>query len=300
MATQMDWDPIQFFRSDYSPLNPFAILILNQPINGSALSILRRHACFVVCADGGANRFYDLMKKNGGKESIDLPNAIVGDLDSIKPAVKQHYQNCGVPVIHNSDQESTDFTKCVEYLRANASKIIASSPSQAQTQVQQNHLDILIFGGLGGRVDQAFSQIHHLYTASQQDLTSTTNDGELYLISEESISFVLRRGRNTIRTTTAPTTTTKPSGNHSTTTARPQNGNQTSYLEENIGILPVGVSSVISTEGLEWDVKDWKTEIGGRVSTSNHIRAEVIAVETTEPVLFTAELAGRFKIGGSG
>lgn len=47
-------------------------------------------------------------------------------------------------------------------------------------------------------------------------------------------------------------------------------------------------------------MKDWKTEIGGNISTSNHIRAEVIAVETTEPVLFTAELATRFKVGGGG
>lgn len=221
-----------------------------------------------------------------------LPSAIVGDLDSIKPHIKQHYQNCGVPIIHNPDQYSTDFTKCVDYLRSNASKIIASSspsPSPSPSQPPQTHLDILIFGGLGGRVDQAFSQIHHLYTSSLQE---TNNNGDLFLISEESISFVLRRGRNTIRTTTTTSTDTDTD----TTT----NGNNTSYLEENIGILPVGVSSVISTEGLEWDVKDWKTEIGGMVSTSNHIRAEVIAVETTVPVLFTAELARRFKIGGSG
>ena len=26
-------------------------------------------ACFTICADGGANRFYDLMKK-GGKEAV--------------------------------------------------------------------------------------------------------------------------------------------------------------------------------------------------------------------------------------
>lgn len=174
----------------------------------------------------------------------------------------------------------------MEYLRANTAKIIASSGVSSTHAAETDRLDILIFGGLGGRVDQAFSQIHHLYTASLKDTSAASNQapgGKLYLISEESISFVLRRGRNTIRTTTKP-------GDEA----------QGSYLEENIGILPVGVSSVISTEGLEWDVKDWKTEIGGRVSTSNHIRAEVIAVETTMPVLFSAELAKRFKIGGGG
>lgn len=43
MMTEMEWDPIQFFRSAHRPSNPFAILILNQPINESALAVLRRH-----------------------------------------------------------------------------------------------------------------------------------------------------------------------------------------------------------------------------------------------------------------
>lgn len=177
----------------------------------------------------------------------------------------------------------------MKYLRSNATDIINSSvTSTALTQqkyAETDHLDILLFGGLGGRVDQAFAQLHHLYTASQEAIDEASK-GELYLISEESISFVLRRGRNTIRTARG--------ANY-----EPNDANEHRYLEENIGILPVGVSSVISTEGLEWDVKDWKTEIGGKVSTSNHIRAEVIAVETTVPVFFTAELAGRFKVGGA-
>ncbi len=60
-------------------------------------------------------------------------------------------------------------------------------------------------------------------------------------------------------------------------------------LTENVGIIPVGRPAVISTQGLEWDVTDWTTEIGGQVSTSNHIKRDVVVVHTTERVLFTVE-----------
>lgn len=42
----MEWDPTQFFRDDHTP-NPFALLILNQPINERAFRVLRRHGMFL-------------------------------------------------------------------------------------------------------------------------------------------------------------------------------------------------------------------------------------------------------------
>lgn len=62
-------------------------------------------------------------------------------------------------------------------------------------------------------------------------------------------------------------------------------------LTENVGIIPLGRPSVITTRGLEWDVTEWTTEFGGQISTSNHIRSGVIEVETSERVVFTVELA---------
>ena len=61
-------------------------------------------------------------------------------------------------------------------------------------------------------------------------------------------------------------------------------------LTPNIGIIPIGRPSVITTEGLEWDVKHWPTEFGKQISTSNHIKADTVMIETTEPVLFTMEI----------
>ncbi|OJJ47029.1 hypothetical protein ASPZODRAFT_166286 [Penicilliopsis zonata CBS 506.65] len=272
----MEWDPTRFFRDDPDMQSPYALLILNQPINEEAYLVLQKHACFTICADGGANRFYDMMQARD-RESLDLPNAIVGDLDSIRPAVRQHYEALDVPVIENPDQYSTDFTKCLRYL-------------EGEEHLTRTHrekgLDIVVLGGLGGRVDQAFSQIHHLYAATME-MECTRNHQSvarsLYLVSEESVTFILKSGRNMIYT-----------GSHNDTTD--QAGGR--YFEENIGIIPLAGPTRITTHGLEWDVTDWPTQIGGQLSTSNHIRASVVEIETAAPVLFTAELAARFKFGG--
>jgi thiamine pyrophosphokinase len=47
-----------------------------------------------------------------------------------------------------------------------------------------------------------------------------------------------------------------------------------------------------STHGLEWDVTDWETQMGGNLSTSNHVLPETKCVEvtTTKDVLFTIAL----------
>lgn len=120
--------------------------------------------------------------------------------------------------------------------------------------------------------------------------TSPESTGDIYLVSEESISFVLQRGKNIIHT---PKARQRPQP-HQDAASRDEN-EEKYLLEENVGILPIAGPASITTSGLEWDVRDWRTEVGGQISTSNHIRAEVVSVETTEPVLFTAELARMFK-----
>ncbi|KAE8362880.1 thiamine pyrophosphokinase [Aspergillus caelatus] len=293
----MEWDPTQFFRDDHTP-NPFALLILNQPINERAFRVLKRHAKVTLCADGGANRFYSMMKAHD-RESIDLPDLIIGDLDSITPDTRSHYANLGVRIIEDEDQYSTDFTKCLDYLRAHVGEFLSPSTSSSGSSISKSEgegreLDVLILGGLGGRVDQAFSQIHHLYSMTQSYSSSSSSTGghstsnqegtgkigNLYLISEESITFILRPGRNTIQT---------PGTN------RPGISSAEYLLEENVGIIPLLGPARITTSGFQWDVVDWKTEIGGQLSTSNHIRSDVVTVESLIPVLFTLELAGRLK-----
>ena len=92
----MNWDPTQFFRTEEGlPPSPYALLILNHPINERAYDVLRKHgittisftpyiifhteecilnkriALTTVCADGGANHFYEMMKARG-REDVDV------------------------------------------------------------------------------------------------------------------------------------------------------------------------------------------------------------------------------------
>ena len=48
----------------------------------------------IICADGGANRLFDSPYKN-------TPNlrAITGDLDSLKPQVKEYYSDKKIPIL---------------------------------------------------------------------------------------------------------------------------------------------------------------------------------------------------------
>lgn len=262
------------------------------------------------------------MKKNYEKNQ--LPDAIVGDLDSIRPSVREHYEKLGVPILEDANQDTPDFTKCLKYLNVHAAEILAAPrqragndptvPNKKRANPSNTTLKILILGGLGGRVDQAFSQIHYLYmmTPTQRAIRGNQRNGNeqpskggnLYLISEESITFILESGRNVIYT---PGTRTHPSidiqeGLFPTKTQtdeesrkRKRDEHEEYFFEENVGIIPFSGPACITTHGLQWDVQDWHTEIGGQISTSNHIRAEKIEVQTSVPVLFTMELDRRFK-----
>ncbi|OAL62388.1 thiamine pyrophosphokinase [Trichophyton rubrum] len=238
-----------------------------------------------------------------GLEKTELPNAIVGDLDSIHPDVRKHYQSMKVPIIENPDQYSTDFMKCLSYLADNCSDIVNATGQHSDNDFgsysnnSSKALDVVVFGGLGGRVDQGFAQIHHLFctTTSASEQIRRPN-GELYLISEESISFFLRPGNNVIRTFGGSYFGKVKEASSGLSGRQTTNADQQAYFSENIGIIPIGGPSIISTQGLEWDVSGWKTEFGGNLSTSNHIRADLVKVETSAPVLFTVELAPSLKL----
>jgi thiamine pyrophosphokinase len=156
-------------------------------------------------------------------------------------------------------------------------------------------LDIVAIGGLGGRVDQALSQIHHLYLFQAggveeddeeghvpAEQRSTYDAGRVYLVSSHSLTFLLRRGRHRIRVQEVGEA----------------EAGIPSVFGKHVGILPIGEPSRITTRGLEWDVTDWLTRFGGRVSTSNHIlpETEVVEVETTRDVVWTMAL-NRVEVG---
>lgn len=254
MTTQ--WLPCGVLNG--KPANPYAVLILNQPLNKNALDAVLPAATMLVCADAGADQLYKYDKEAANGTKRRLPDAIIGDLDSLSDEVGMHYRDKGVQVIKDPDQYTTDFTKCLQWIR---------NTRLAKPDTANQELDVMVLGGLGGRVDQGFSQIHHLYLATNsQELLC----GRIYLLSEQSLTFVLSDGCNAILI-------------------------EPGFFEENVGIIPILGPANLTTKGLEWDVQDWRTEFGGLLSTSNHIRSKNIEISFSGPrPLFTMELASRF------
>lgn len=187
-------------------------------------------------------------------------------MDSLRPAVEKHYRKIGTQIFKDPDQYSTDLGKCLNYIDGLAKNWLIEDGNERNGPDSSRNLrpDIAIFGSLGGRADQGFSQLHQLYAANEAKFTML---GDFYLITRQSIMFALEKGRNTIL---APV--------------------RARCLTKNVGIIPLGRPSRITTHGLEYDVTDWPTEFGAQVSTSNYIVNTLVEVETTEKVLFTVEL----------
>ncbi|KAG6035923.1 hypothetical protein E4U41_005890 [Claviceps citrina] len=250
-AEEFEWHPAKLLQDDdYFP--EFALLVLNQPLkNGAILRRLWKNAKLRVAADGGANRLHDLSSFQGKFSNL---QAIIGDLDSLTPSVRDFYSSQPTPaqVIHDADQESADFGKAITWIRDS----------------QPDVMDIVALGGIGGRVDQGLSQLHHLYLFQPGPDYAA---GRIYILSGSGLTFLLKAGAHKIHV---------------------REDGEDVVFGKHVGIIPLQEPSRITTRGLQWDVSDWETRIGGRVSTSNHVlpRTKCVEVETTKDVVFTIAL----------
>ncbi|CAJ2512573.1 Uu.00g055880.m01.CDS01 [Anthostomella pinea] len=261
-----EWYPIRLFL--LYPGYKFALVVLNQPFSDEALfRDLWATAFMRVAADGGANHIYKLNTESASGQDYPLSelDVIIGDLDSLSDEARAFFTTTrgrghrSCRIIQDADQYATDFTKAVRLVRK---------------ELSGRHTHLVCLGGLGGRADQGLSQLHHLYMFQT---SPTYADGRMFLLSPESLSFVLKPGRHRIHV--------RERGALCSGFARVSGDPFAKY----VGIVPVGRPSVITTRGLEWDVQDWPTEFGVQMSTSNHVLPEtdVVVVETTEDVLFT-------------
>jgi len=197
-----------------------------------------------------------------------MPDCIVGDLDSLETEVGDYYRSHGVSIVPDWNQDATDFTKSLSWISNHYDSSLSTSSIKSSSIAPEEAsaaaavvVDAVAYGATGGRVYQTFHSIHQLFVASQD----TRLRRKVTLVSDESVTFLLEKGRNVINT-------------------------PLSAFGKTCGLIPVAGPSVITTEGLEWDLNETETRFGGMVSTSNHLVKDQVEVVTTELLLFTMEI----------
>uniref|UniRef100_A0ACD5XH94 Uncharacterized protein n=1 Tax=Avena sativa TaxID=4498 RepID=A0ACD5XH94_AVESA len=154
----------------------YAVVVLNQRLPRFA-PLLWTRAQLRVCADGGANRVFDGMPELlPGEDPEEVrhrykPDAIKGDMDSIRPEVKEYYSNLGAQIVDEShDQDTTDLHKCISF-------IIRNPPGP-----DNSDLCILVLGALGGRFDHEMGNINVLYRFSSIRIILLSDDSSIFLL----------------------------------------------------------------------------------------------------------------------
>ncbi|SJX63688.1 related to Ribonuclease Z / related to thiamin pyrophosphokinase 1 [Sporisorium reilianum f. sp. reilianum] len=277
------WDPSPLLvPSSQNQVARYAMVLLNSPIDARQIGHFRRlwdSASLRLCADGAVNRLLDTFgaaafEVQNGQSAVPLPNAIVGDLDSIRPDTQRFFESKGVAVHVRPSQYATDLQKTIQEIEDQEA---ASGEGEEHT--------LVIYGGLAGRLDQSVHTLHVLWQLAPgtPDLGSVMDpEGK----SERGNR--LRKRQRTFAIGDGSVAWLLPQGKHVLHMSR-------RVMGKTCGILPLGVGSSgakVSTKGLEWNLNGDSTTLGGFLSTSNHLYDEkgVVRVENDEPVYWTVEL----------
>lgn len=161
-----------------------ALVVLNWTLP-AAMGQLWGAADVRLCADGGANRLFDEIGKGQGgaagrlERGDYIPDIILGDLDSLRPEVRDFYKSHGSKVEDLSrDQDSTDMQKALEKLRRPPSAD-GLGPAEAWEEV-------IVVGATGGRLDHELSNINTLLLYT---------DLRVVLVGESSLAVRVPAGR---------------------------------------------------------------------------------------------------------
>lgn len=107
-------------------------------------------ATLVICADAGA----EIARTVGIR-----PSVLIGDMDSVSEDTIDYFKTMGVEVICvSSEKDETDMQLALDYA------------------IEKNASEIIILGGIGGRLDHTMSNIHLLARARRKNVDAKLCD----------------------------------------------------------------------------------------------------------------------------
>ena len=298
-----------------------ALIVLNMPVPRPPSRVFRHLwdlADLRICADGGANRLHDATAAAGGEGgdgnadgdgngdvdgdvdggSLYVPDLIKGDLDSLRPDVRARYEALGVRVVLDPDQETNDLDKALRSVISERERLLLDRSwggeddgdregGRGSPPAAPASLEVSIYGAFGGRFDQEMASMQALYRWG--DALSH----RIVLYSEDTCAFLLPAGvTNEVR---LPALGREGgAGGARTSSSRGDGGDGPWPMGEGAtcGLIPLGGRcDYVRTTGLRWNLDGTApTEFGGLVSTSNRIVEDVVTVQCSHPLVFTAEM----------
>jgi len=157
-------------------------------------------------------------------------------------------------VVETKDQDRTDFTKNLMELSN-----LMSVGELTRPEV------ILAFVENTGRFDHIMANIQTLFLAEE---IPEVKDIPVYLVSSQSVTWLLAPGQHTIRLGKRDL-----SGSH-------------------CGLIPMAGDARVWSSGLQWNLcEDSVLQFGGLVSTSNAFEpgCEEVRIRTDRPIIFTMD-----------
>jgi len=239
----------------------YALIILNYDVPRFTAALWDR-AQLRLCADGGANRLYDEIPTFFPEEDPLLvrkrykPDVIKGDLDSIRPEVREFYDNLGSTILDESyDQDTTDLHKCIAFIR------------DCTPDLETSNLILLIVGALGGRFDHELGNINVLYTFSNIRIVLLSNHSLVYLLPKSHRHEILIN-----HSVEGPHCGLAP-------VAAPSQSTTTSGLQWDLNETPMSFGSAISTSNI---LRDEKVTVR---SDADLLWTSSIQIQNVDPVL---------------
>lgn len=242
------WHPLDIFDTHFEKTKHItALVVLNQPItkeNESKLMQLWANSTVKFCVDGGTNRLYDWCQDKGLNY---VPDYICGDLDSINDSILNNYLSKGAKCVRLSNQDLNDFTKTlrfainfIKYGLVNEEEADSWYSSLKQNDYEHVQIEqIYCFCDFTGRLDHALANLSTLYDECLKRVNT-------YLISSESVTFLLRKGENIIYI-----------------------NDDEKVLGKYCGFFPLAKSALVTTRGLKWNLNKQTLKFGSFVSSSN-------------------------------